>query len=187
MRHLISFAAPVFMTSLVACGLERPVEQQPLVSVVDEWRQSVLATNVNMFSGEPVEVPEATVQGDFGELSWNQAVSAEASGSQDDEMLVVEMLGGGSQSRWGMAIVGIHRPSLEGLEPGVRTRVTSEFATIIGCTGTRLYEWDYDDSAWITDIAVEIDADDPTLVHYDFDGEFSDGTTLAGEFTIVRE
>lgn len=188
MRHLISFTAPVLMTGLVACGLERPVEQQPLVSVVDEWRQSVLETNVNMFAGEPIEVPDAEVQGDFGELGWNQAVAVEASGSQDDDMLVVEMLGGGqNRTRWGMTIVGIYRPSLDGLEPGVRTRVTSESATIIGCTGTRLYDWDIDESAWVTDIAVEIDVDDPSLVHYDFNGEFMDGTTLAGEFTVIRE
>jgi hypothetical protein len=188
MRHFTSFAAPVLMTGLVACGLERPIEQQPLVSVVDEWRESVLATNVNMFEGEPVEVPDAEVQGDFGKLSWNEAVATEASGSQSNDMLVVEMLGGGQQqSRWGMTIVGIYRPSLDGLEPGVRTRLTSETATIIGCTGTRLYDWEFDDSAWVTDIAVEIDIEDSTLVHYDFNGEFLDGSTLAGKFTVVRE
>lgn len=172
---------------LVACGLERPIEQRPLVSVVDEWREQMLAANgVSTIEGEPIAVDEAELGGDFGELSWGGPLGAEATGVEDHEMVVVEVLAGGPQRRFGMAVLGFTRGSLDALVPGERARVSEAEATIIGCTGDDLFFWEFDEPAEVSTIEARVDPEDPTVTHVTFVGAFEDGTTLEGEFVIDR-
>lgn len=170
-----------------ACGLERPIEPQPLESVVDEWRMTVLErSGPTLVDGQPVEVLDAEVAGDYGELAWVSPQIAEASGSQSTEMITVQLLAGGRNERWGMAVVGLFLPALDELEPGVPVRVDSADGLVIGCTGLALGAWEHDDSAEINRIEVELDAADPSLVHYAFEGRFWDGSELNGRFTVER-
>lgn len=172
---------------LAACGLERPIEQQPLESVVDEWRMTVLErSGPTLVDGQPVEVLAAEVAGDYGELTWVSPQVAEASGAQNDEMITVQLLAGGRNDRWGMAVVGLFLPALDELRPGVPVRVDATDGLVIGCTGHALGVWEHDDSANINRIEVEVDAQDPSLVHYAFEGRFWDGSELNGRFTVER-
>src|SRR5690606_27693140 len=62
---------------LVACGLDRPIEPQPLVSVLDQWRAQVLAENASRIDGEPLDVVGGEFSGDFGRLGWDSPLMAE--------------------------------------------------------------------------------------------------------------
>jgi|GEM_PF-3596588 len=180
----ITLACSGLATLVGGCGLERPIEPQPLESVIDAWRQSVLAENSTRLQGEPLQVPTAELSGDFGRLDWPESIAAEANGTQGNEMIAVDLLAGGGQGRWGMAILGIYLPAFDDLEPGRRVRISGSDATLIGCTGEQLFMWDIDTSADVTTVDVEVDVADPTLAHLEFTGEFSDGSTLSGRFTI---
>lgn len=171
---------------LVACGLDRPIEPQPLVSVLDQWRAQVLAENASRIDGEPLDVVGGEFSGDFGRLGWDSPLMAETQGVQSKDLVVVELLAGGGESRWGMAIVGLYLPPLEELEPGVRTTIEPSDATVIGCSGVRLFDWDIDTAAEITTVEVVVDPADPTLEHYEFEGLFANGTTLEGSFSVQR-
>jgi len=186
MRALRFFVPVGIVSSLAACGLERPIAPQPLVSVIDEWRQSMLAENSQWLSGKTLEVPTAEVSGDFGKLRWDDPMSAEANAVEGDTMISVDLLAGGGDGRWGMTILGIYLPAFDDLQPGVTKRVAPFEASVIGCTGVRLNDWDIDQSADVTTIDAELDRDDPDLVHLTFTGDFADGTTLSGRFTIER-
>lgn len=176
----------LLVAPLVACGLDRPIEPQPLVSVLDQWRAQVLAENASRIDGEPLDVVSGEFSGDFGRLGWDSPLMAETQGMQSKDLVVVELLAGGGESRWGMAIVGLYLPPLEELEPGVRTIIEPSDATVIGCSGVRLFDWDIDTAAEITTVEVEVDAADPTLEHYEFEGLFANGTILEGRFSVQR-
>jgi hypothetical protein len=187
MRALQSLVLSSLIIPLAACGLDRPIEPQPLVSVLDQWRAQVLEENAgSTLNGTPIEVENAEFHGDFGELAWNSAVMAEASGTESDEMIAVELLAGGGSQRWGMAIVGLYLPPVDSVVPGTRTRIGASEAIVIGCSGERLFFWDYDTSADISTVDVTVDESDPLLEHYTFSGEFEDGTTLSGRFDVRR-
>lgn len=175
------------LAPFAACGLERPIEPQPLESVVDEWRLTVLVNSgPTLVDGVPVEVVAAEVAGDYGELTWAAPQVAEATGSQGTDMITVELLAGGRGDRWGMAVVGLMLPPLDELQPGVPVTVESSDGLVIGCTGLALGSWEHDDSATASRIEIELDPLDPTLVHYSFEGRFEDRTNLAGRFTVQR-
>lgn len=181
------FPVLVALGPLAACGLERPIEQQPLESVVDEWRMTVLErSGPTLVDGQPVQVLEAEIAGDYGELTWVAPQPAEATGSQGPDMITVQLLAGGRDARWGMAVVGLFVPALDDLQPGVPVRIEDSDGLVIGCTGHALGNWEHDDSASINRIEVRVDAEDPSLVHYAFEGHFFDGTELSGRFTVER-
>lgn len=185
---LCSLAVP--FAALTACGLDRPVEQEPLVSVVDEWRQEVLAqvTVSRIDVGDPVEVSAATLGGDLGDVSWDGRLDAEATGTMGDdlgeEMAEVSVLAGGGQQAWGMAILGFVMPPHATIVPGTWTEVQSSNANVVGCTGQVLFDWTTDESASATDMVATRDATDPALVHFEFRGEFVDGRVLEGAFSL---
>lgn len=180
------YIVPVCFVGLVGCGLERPIAPQPLVSVIDDWRQAVLAEESQFLTGTTLEVASAEVAGDFGRLRWTEALAAEGSGTRGESMISVDLLAGGGEGRWGMTILGIYLPAFDDLEPGVTKRIPPFEASLIGCTGERIFDWDIDQSAESTTIYAELDPADEGLVNLTFEGEFDDGSTLNGRVTIER-
>ena len=172
--------------SFAACGLDRPVEQQPLVSVVEQWRQDVLESVTVGFlpTGDPVDVSAAGIGGDFGAIGWDGRLDAEGTGTVGDDMASVSLLAGGGQQPWGMAILGFVMPPRALLVPGVWTELDPGHANVVGCTGQVLFNWTSDESAWDTAVVATLDAKDPTLAHFEFQGDFADGSSLEGAFTM---
>lgn len=183
---LLRFVPAVALAGLVGCGLERPIEPQPMESVIQQWRQEVLAETSTRLVGTTLEVPSAQIAGDFGRLTWTESQAAEATATQGEGMVAIELLAGGGDSRWGMAILGIFLPAFDDLRPGEKTLVPASEASLIGCSGMRLLDWDIDEAAEATTIEMELDVADPTLAHLTFVGEFANGSTLSGRFTIER-
>lgn len=147
-----------------------------------------------MYGGDPIDVRDSELAGDYGDVDFPTATAATASGWSDGNYTTVDVMAENSAGA-SMAIIEVYG-GLDALEPGTHRfdrdfeADDSIFVGVIGCSGRAAYNWDYDQQAESVEVVVTEDPETGART-YDFEADFvqtgvydtsSEATYLTGSF-----